>query len=226
MRRLAAVALALAAAGATPPVHAALWGFVDGGGTAFVAVTPLDARFRPLLGAEARQRVAGKAEPSSGRLTWFDFAPEVKAVMPWLREASRLHGVDIELLKAMIAVESGFNVGAISPRGALGLMQLMPHSAARWATAKEALRPAEERLLDARTNILTGARMLADLTRRYHGIEIALAAWNAGEGTVRRAGGRMPDIDETRAHVQQVLVLYRALLQHNQSRRAVRLELL
>jgi soluble lytic murein transglycosylase-like protein len=62
--------------------------------------------------------------------------------------------------------------------------------------------------------------MLADLTRRYGSIDIALAAWNAGEGAVRRAGGRMPSIEETRAHVHLVLELYWALLQNNQARRA------
>jgi hypothetical protein len=70
-------------------------------------------------------------------------------------------------------------------------------------------------MLDARLNVLTGARMLADLTRRYGGIDVALAAWNAGEGAVRRAGGRMPDIAETEAHVHLVLELYWALLQRS-----------
>ena len=80
--------------------------------------------------------------------------------------------------------------------------------------------PAAERMLDARTNVFTGARMLADLTRRYGGIDIALAAWNAGEGTVRRAGGQMPDIAETEAHVHMVLELYWALLQRELPRHA------
>jgi soluble lytic murein transglycosylase-like protein len=103
----------------------------------------------------------------------------------------------------------------VSSRGAVGLMQLTPAAADRYATAAERRQPAPQRMLDARTNILTGARMLADLTRRYGGIDIALAAWNAGEGTVRRAGGRMPEIAETEAHVHMVLELYWALLQRN-----------
>ena len=80
--------------------------------------------------------------------------------------------------------------------------------------------PAARRLLDARTNVFTGARMLADLTRRYGGIDIALAAWNAGEGTVRKAGGQMPAIAETEAHVHMVLELYWALLQRKLPRHA------
>jgi len=119
-----------------------------------------------------------------------------------LDEAARATGVDEELLKAVITVESNYNPRAVSPRGALGLMQLTPVTADRYGTREERQTPAARRLLDARTNIFTGARMLADLTRRYGGIDVALAAWNAGEGTVRKAGGRMPAIAETEAHVQ------------------------
>jgi soluble lytic murein transglycosylase-like protein len=123
--------------------------------------------------------------------------------------------VDSELLKAVIAVESGFDPKAVSPRGAVGLMQLTPETADRYAHGTEKQRPASQRLLDARTNIFTGARMLADLTRRFGRIDLALAAWNAGEGAVRKAGGAMPPIEETRAHVQMVLELYWALLQRS-----------
>ena len=137
-----------------------------------------------------------------------------------LDEAARTTGVDEELLKAVITVESNYDARAVSRRGAVGLMQLTADTADRYATAQERLTPARERLLAARTNILTGARMLADLTHRYGGIDIALAAWNAGEGTVRRAGGRMPEIAETEAHVHMVLELYWALLQRNLPHRA------
>jgi soluble lytic murein transglycosylase-like protein len=67
--------------------------------------------------------------------------------------------------------------------------------------------------------------MLADLIRRFRSIDLALAAWNAGEGSVRRAGNRMPDIEETQAHVHLVLELYWALLQQSQPARAQRLTL-
>jgi soluble lytic murein transglycosylase-like protein len=163
-----------------------------------------------------------KAEPQA-LLTWLEFAPDVKALDPWVAEAARRSGVDRELLEAVIAVESGYNAKAVSPRGAVGLMQLTPETADRYATAQERREPAARRMLDARTNIFTGARMLADLTRRYGGIDVALAAWNAGEGAVRRAGGRMPDIAETEAHVHMVLELYWALLQRNLPQRAQRL---
>ena len=67
--------------------------------------------------------------------------------------------------------------------------------------------------------------MLADLLQRFGRVDTALAAWNAGEGRVRRHGGALPPIAETRAHVQQVLELYWQLLQHAQARRATTLRL-
>jgi soluble lytic murein transglycosylase-like protein len=171
-------------------------------------------------------RVPGKADDTQHLLTWLEIAPEVRALRPWLREASAAHGVDEALLKALIAVESGFDAQAVSPAGAVGLMQIMPASGDRYATTRERRTPAEQRLRDPRTNIHTGARMLADLLQRFGRVDAALAAWNAGEGTVRRYGGRLPPFAETRAHVQQVLELYWSLLQQEQARRATGLRLL
>lgn len=213
-------AVLLAGMTAGTNVRAALWGFVDGDGMAHFSSHAVDTRYQLVMGQRTSARVPGKTDGSQPLLTWLEIAPEVKVVQHWLREAARIHGVDLELLKAVIAVESGFNSRAVSSRGALGLMQMTPEAADRYALADELKRPAQVRMLDARTNILTGARMLADLTRRFGRIDIALAAWNAGEGTVRRHGGVMPPIDETRAHVHLVMELYWALLQHSQSQRA------
>ena len=221
------LAALLAAAGSARA--AGLWGFVDGAGVAHVAQHPLDARYQLVLDDGERRsvlhRVPGKANGPTGLLTWLDIAPEVKAVAPWVRESSRLHGVDAELLTALIAVESGFNPLSVSPRGAIGLMQITAEAADQYASPAERLRPAELRLLDARLNIDTGARMLADLLRRHPRTEIALAAWNAGEGRVQRAGGGLPEIDETRAHVHLVMELYWALLQRSQTRYATRIRI-
>lgn len=225
MLRLAA--LLAAAASCSAAQAAAFWGYVDGQGVAHVAAQPLDARYQLVLGDGGPKeafRVPGKTNTAAQLLTWLDFAPEAKSVWPWLREAGREHGVDPDLLKAVIAVESAFDAQAVSPRGAIGLMQITPVSAERYATDAERLLPAATRLLDARTNIQTGARMLADLIRRHPRIDLALAAWNAGEGTLRRHGGELPPIAETRAHVHLVLELYWALLQRNQVQRATRLK--
>jgi hypothetical protein len=223
---LAGLLLAASLGGAA---RAELWAFVDGRGVAHVAPTQLDSRYRRVLGdapgGNGAGQVPGKTDRTDSLLLWLEIAPEVRALGPVLREAAQAHGVDEELLKAVITVESGFNAKAVSPRGALGLMQIMPVSADRYATPVELKQPAATRLLDARTNVHTGARMLADLMRRYGAIDVALAAWNAGETAVRRHGGKLPPIDETRAHVQLVLELYWALLQDRQSRKATGMQL-
>ncbi len=212
------VLLALVPAGA----QAELWGFVDGAGVAHVAPTQVDARYHLVLGnaAGAETRVPGKADAAGGLLTWLEYAPEVKSLQAILREAAKTYAVDIELLKAIIAVESGFKPAAVSPRGAVGLMQIMPMGATRQAREAEA-----QRLLDPRANILTGARMLSQLMRRFGRIDVALAAWNAGPGTVVKHGGGMPPIAETQAHVHMVLELYWALLQNSLPRGAKELQM-
>ncbi|MBC7955652.1 MAG: lytic transglycosylase domain-containing protein [Cytophagales bacterium] len=202
--------------------HAELWGFVDGAGVAHVSPTQVDSRYRLVMGnaAGGETRVPGKADGAGGLLTWLEFAPEVKSLQAILREAAKLHAVDIELLKAIIAVESGFVATAVSPKGAVGLMQIMPVGATPEARAAEA-----KRLLDARHNILTGARLLSQLMRRFGRVDVALAAWNAGTGTVMKHGGGMPPIAETQAHVHLVLELYWALLQNRLPRGAKELQM-
>jgi hypothetical protein len=197
-----------------------LWGYVDGAGLAHFATSQIDSRYDQVLRETDGRRVPGKTQGTDGLLTWLEISPDVKALQPVLDEAAKTTGVDEELLKAVITVESNYNPRAVSPRGAVGLMQLTPVTADRYGTPEERQTPASRRMLDARTNVFTGARMLADLTRRYGGIDIALAAWNAGEGTVRKAGGQMPDIAETEAHVHMVLELYWALLQRKLPRHA------
>ena len=217
------------AAGAVGAARAELWAYVDGKGIAHVAPLQVDSRYRRVLGdapgGSGTEQVPGKTDRTDSLLLWLEIAPEVKALAPLLREAADAHGVDVELLKAVITVESGFDARAVSPRGALGLAQSTPVTADRYATPAERRTPAARRLLDPRVNVHTGARLLADLIRRHAAIDVALAAWNAGEGTVRRHGGKLPPIGETRAHVQLVLELYWALLQDRQSRRATRVQL-
>lgn len=224
---LSSLSLLLCAASGAQAAHDELWGFVDGRGVAHIASHAVDGRYQLVLGnddSEDLRRVPGKTDDTASLLTWLDIAPEVRAVQPLLRAAARRHGVDAELLTAVITVESGFKAQAVSPRGAIGLMQLTTDTADRYASKAERRTPAATRLRDARINIETGARMLADLLSRYP-LEVALAAWNAGEGTVRKHGGGLPPIDETRAHVHLVMELYWALLQRSQARLATSLKL-
>ncbi|WP_429344725.1 lytic transglycosylase domain-containing protein [Paraburkholderia sp. GAS42] len=119
-------------------------------------------------------------------------------------EASRTFRVQRELLRAVIDVESRYNPKAVSDKGALGLMQLMPETARRFAGGD---------MLNPRDNVLTGARYLRFLLDLFKDdVELALAAYNAGENAVIRAGYRVPSLPETRQYVPRVLERYRRLL--------------
>ena len=141
----------------------------------------------------------------AGLLSSFELSLPYKAVRPWLREAAAETGVNYELLKAVVATESGFDAKAVSHRGAIGLMQLIPDTAVRFGVKAKADATVAEQLTDPRTNIRAGARYLAWLLRRFDGrTELALAAYNAGEGAVDRAGRRIPPYPETRHYVSKV----------------------
>lgn len=113
-----------------------------------------------------------------------------------VREAAERHQVDVALVKAVIRAESDFVPDAVSPKGALGLMQLMPGTARLRGVA---------RVFDPRQNIDGGVRHLRYLLDRYNGnLRLALAAYNAGEGAVDRAGG-IPPFPETWDYVARVL---------------------
>ncbi len=139
-------------------------------------------------------------------------APGVRQARPLLDEAARAHNLDVELLQALVATESGFDAQAVSPKGAIGLMQVIPATAERFGVAGSPRHPVARQLLDPRTNVRTGARYLRHLVNLFPGqLELALAAYNAGEGAVLRAGNRIPDIRETRHYVRTVMQLYAAL---------------
>jgi hypothetical protein len=214
---------------AAAPLHAALWGYVDGNGIAHFADHQVDSRYGLVLAEKGtsatHEKVPGKTGSTGSILTWLEIAPEVKRMRPWVREASSRHGVDVELIIALIAVESGFNDKALSPKGAVGLMQVMPLTAQRFMPKGVAPAKIAERLAEPRTNIAVGTRLMADLLKRHRRIDLALAAWSAGDAAVQRSGGEMPAIDETRAHVHQVLELYWALLQLRHSRGAQEMKL-
>ncbi len=111
--------------------------------------------------------------------------------------------VEANLLRAVIVVESGFNPRAVSKKGALGLMQLMPATAARFGATNA---------MDPRQNVAAGARYLKFLMDRFgHNVRLALAAYNAGEEAVDRNGGQIPPFTETMAYVPRVLKFYKML---------------
>jgi hypothetical protein len=202
--------------------RADVWGWVDDVGTAHFAPQRVDARYQLYFraGENFDSRDMGgnpvpsyPAPPSAERMrTFFDVSPDYKAVRPYLRDASRALALDYELLQALILTESGFNAGAVSPKGAVGLMQVMPTTALRYGLAGDAKNPVARKLADPSTNIRTGTRYLRYLLDLFPGqVELALAAYNAGEGAVQRAGNRIPDYPETQNYVKTVMQVYQML---------------
>ncbi len=116
-----------------------------------------------------------------------------------ISRAARRFEVDGLLVAAVVEAESGFNPGAISPVGALGLMQVMPATASSYGVSD---------VLDPTANVHLGTRYLSQLLDEFDGdLELALAAYNAGPGAVRRYDG-VPPFRETRDYVRRVLSRY------------------
>src|SRR5688572_17885740 len=118
-----------------------------------------------------------------------------------IEATSRSHGVDAALVHAVITAESGYNPAAVSRAGARGLMQLMPDTAKRFGVRN---------IMDPTENIQGGVKYLRELLTLFNGnMELAVAAYNAGENAVIRAGNRVPPYAETMHYVPKVLGLYR-----------------
>ena len=212
----------LVLAGLVPvAAHADVWGYIDDKGVAHFAVDKVDERYQLFYrGGESfdtsRGIAVGKPVETPAApprlLAWFEAAPGYQQVRKHLHDASSAHGIDYELLQALIATESGFDSGAVSPKGAIGLMQVLPATAQRYGVAGDRKMSLERKLTDPRTNIRAGARYLSDLLRLFPGrLELALAAYNAGEGAVQRAGNRIPNFRETQNYVKTVMQLYGVL---------------
>ena len=118
-----------------------------------------------------------------------------------IRHYGAQHGVDPFLIYCLMSQESSFTVGATSPKGAQGLMQLMPGTAARYGVTNP---------YDVGQNIMGGTRYLKDLLKMFNGrVDLALAGYNAGEGAVMKYGYTVPPYDETRNYVRLILKRYK-----------------
>lgn len=228
--RCAGALLALLLGLCALPAMADVWGYVDAKGVAHFSTEKLDERYElffkgnesfsteksdksPLTplgkGAGDYALPSGSAHAPTKLLAYFDVSPNYKAVKHLLKDAAQIHGIDYELLQALIATESGFDTFAVSPKGAVGLMQLMPPTAERYGVKADKKTPIEKKLTDPKTNIKAGSSYLRDLIRMFPGqLELAVAAYNAGEGAVQRAGNKIPNYPETRNYVKTVMQLY------------------
>ena len=189
LRKLRAVSIALLLLmGETPAAASASDSarrLVDTDNVLHLTNVPADPRYRGLSGAASLN--AGGLQPPARAETRY---------IADIREIAREHGVSPALIWAMVATESGFDPAAVSPKGAAGLMQLMPRTAAALGVVDR---------FDPRENIRGGVRHLRYLLERYHGsVVLALASYNAGEGAVDAHRG-MPPYPETQQYVHSVL---------------------
>lgn len=170
-------------------------------GTVSLSNVPTDARYALMIGNPAP--ASGTPLSITGRgakVGWPKEDGRVSGYDGIIDEVSRAHGLERALLHAVILVESRYNPNAVSRKGAVGLMQLMPHTAKRYGVADA---------FDPRQNLEGGARYLRDLLRMFdNDVGLALAAYNAGEQAVMRHGNRIPPYGETRRYVPLVLDLY------------------
>lgn len=135
--------------------------------------------------------------------------PNLIKFEPLLVQAAKDYAVEVELLKAVMAAESGFNPLAVSHKGAVGLMQLMPATAARYGLRADSQKTISQKLTDPETNIRLGARYLRDLQALFPSRqELMIASYNAGEGAVQKYKNQIPPYPETRNYVQQVTQFY------------------
>ena len=178
------LALALAAAGVVlgPGSAAAgtVYHYVDDQGVLHFSNVPTDRRYVLLRSTQRR-------------------LPRVARFDDLISDAARDHRLPPALLKAVIAAESHFNPGAVSPKGAQGLMQLMPATSRQLGVGDP---------FTAEENVRGGARYLRELVDRFGDLSRALAAYNAGPSVVDQYGG-IPPYRETRQYVDRVLTYYR-----------------
>ena len=222
--------------------HADVYGFIDEKGVAHFAAERVDARYElffkggesfdtqqgiaskdasksdsknsanAVIANSSAANSAAKDKANSKIQAYFDVSTNFKAVRHHMRDAAKTYNVDFELLQAVIVAESGFDHLAVSPKGAIGLMQLMPDTAKRFGVNADKSKSVELKLRDPKTNINAGAKYLRTLINMFPGkLELAIASYNAGEGAVQKYGNKIPPYKETQNYVSTVIQTYLAL---------------
>ncbi|MBI4641792.1 MAG: lytic transglycosylase domain-containing protein [Candidatus Tectomicrobia bacterium] len=166
-------------------ISAEFFQYTDRHGVIHFSNAPTHSRYQPLA-----------SFPRQSKLNY-----RASQLRPWITTLAQQYQLDPTLVTALIQVESDFNSSALSPKGARGLMQLMPGTAQRYDVGNP---------FDPQKNIEGGIKYLRDLLIRFDGnLSLALAAYNAGELAVEKYGG-IPPYPETVAYVEKILLLLRS----------------
>ena len=199
VRRILSVGISALALGAVAtPAMADIYMYKDDRGVVhFTNIPNGDKRFKMVRKEEGTSQYARAAGSPQYQLPTADL---IRRYTPIIEKASQKHGVDAALVHAVITAESGYNPSAISRAGARGLMQLMPDTARRFGV---------QNIMDPAENIHGGVKYLRELLTMFNGnLELAVAAYNAGENAVIRSGNRIPQYPETVNYVPKVLDFY------------------
>lgn len=180
------------------PAGADVYKYVDEEGRVYYTDKPKHAGYRLIIRSLAKSAsVQQGVRSSSQHLGW-----QRMRFVPVIEQVAQKYQLDPKLLHAIVRAESAYDPNAVSPKGAVGLMQLMPETAARYGIHDR---------YDPFKNVEAGARYLRDLLAAFRDIRLAVAAYNAGEGAVRKYGNQIPPYLETREYVARVLRFYENL---------------
>ncbi|MGY8813935.1 MAG: transglycosylase SLT domain-containing protein [Gammaproteobacteria bacterium] len=177
------------------PSQADIYKYVDKYGRVTLTDEPDNSNYKKLVKTwkgweEAKSQIAIK-----------DFAKNKErhgSTIDWI---AKKYGIPLPLLHAVISAESAYDTNAISRAGAVGLMQLMPETAKRYGVVNRR-NPVD--------NVDGGARYLRDLLAMFkNDLQLTLAAYNAGEGAVKKYGNKIPPYDETRNYIKKVINFYK-----------------
>ena len=205
-RALQLLALSLSLCTLSKAAYSDIYTFTDVNGTQNFSNVPTDERYVLTLRTEVQTEESKEPTGNVGQESRLINTSQQKSLTPEINRVALIYHLDPALLHAVIAAESGYEANAVSSKGAMGLMQLMPETARRYG-ATDPFNPAQ--------NIQAGTKYLNNLLNRFgNNLFLALAAYNAGESNVVKYGLSIPPFPETKAYVPKVIRLYRKYQHH------------
>ena len=221
MKRLLLAGLIPVALALAGPAQADIYAFVDKNGVRHLSNVPNDPRYKLVMRTPAYSKKAAQSSsfapsnlygPGGKLITPRNYASRAsraklsrtgennrRRFTPDVNRIAAQYRLDPALMHAVISAESSYNPWAVSPKGAMGLMQLMPGTAERFGVRNA---------YDPVANMHGGARYLRWLLDQFNDTRLAVAAYNAGEGAVQKYGNQIPPYKETQTYVNRVLSFY------------------
>ncbi len=199
------IALIVGIWGQQQPAYGEIYAYVENGISYYTNRPSEDKAYRTIRppSSPTRRKIGKTSEKSSRR--------RPLAYVNIINDVATTYQMNPELVKAIIKVESNYNYRAVSPKGAQGLMQLMPTTAKRFGVKDS---------FDPEQNIRGGVKFLRYLFNEFgeNNLDLVLAGYNAGEKAVRKYGNKIPPYSETRHYVKKVKKLFLSLANYRSTR--------